>query len=47
MDALFLMCLIASNIISIETVLDARMDILYIKGDATVGNLSIPIARYG
>jgi len=46
-DALFLMSLIASNIISIETVLDAKMDILYIKEDAIDGNLLIPIAKSG
>ena len=46
-DALFLMSLIASNTISIETVLDAKMDILYIKEDAINGNLLILIAKSG
>ncbi len=46
-DALFLMYLIAFNITSIETVPDAKMDILYIKEDATDGNLLILIARSG
>lgn len=47
MDALFLMSLIAFNITSIETVLDAKMDILYIKEDVIDGNLLILIAKSG
>ena len=39
--------LFASNMISIRTAADAKMDILFIKEDVTDGNLLIPIARSG
>lgn len=46
-DVPFLISLIASSIISIETVACAKTDIRYTREDATDGNLLILSVRFG